>query len=260
MTTLLKDLNLSYTRGVFGGRYNSGIACTSLEVAIPYAKSQFKTGNRIRVKNACESDGQGQQTVETIDQLTEAFSDLCASEHGAILMPHLETILDRISVGRIALGSLGTFNYFGREEVFLREGVQVYGGTRLGLFSSSSANSGRLVEDRLEISPELAKLGLHALIKYSKLVLKMGRVSVDVLSGLTDNGTKLGVVVDITPRVGGATPAEVLAIREVQEKKGAICFASSRLLYNPKLKPTTGVNFVDTSTLIINGTVEETLS
>jgi len=141
----------------------------------------------------------------------------------------------------------------------MHNGQETYGGTSLGIFHNRSLINEELVRDRFDISPTLKNLGMRALAIYDTIAISSGRVSVDVVEGITDNGKLIQSVIDITPRVGGTTPAEILAISEIYKNPNATCFASSKLIYNPTSKPTNGVNFVDTNTLIINAQIHEVI-
>jgi hypothetical protein len=115
---------------------------------------------------------------------------------------------------------------------------------------------------KMELNPEAIALGRRALRSYAASVLQLGRANVDVLIGRTDNGEKLVTAVDVSPRMGGTTPAEVLAIREIATRSAKVpevYQASARLLYDSDERPRTGKNFVDTPTLIINANVERML-
>ena len=232
-----------------------GVTTNEITRARNYALGQLSQGNRIRVKDATESDGKGQKTIESLEELDDAIYSISAHrEKQIVIMPHLENITERISVGRIALGKIGDFEYFGREEVQHHDDSQVYGGTTLGLFPSNLVDGDRVLE-ALDISPDIALLGVEAIKQYQSIATRAHRVSVDVIQGFTDNGSKITDVVDITPRVGGTTPAEILAIREVIAGDDAVCFAKTQLIYAPKESPKSGVNFIDTQSLVINADV-----
>jgi hypothetical protein len=181
-----------------------GIATQSAEAATAYASGQFKQGNRVRLKDPRESDGQGQHTVETIEQLLNIFHAIGAeSDCGLVVMPHLKKIVHRICAGTIALGNAGIFHYLAGEELTHHNGTEVFGGTTIGVFRDTAPGRQREIEQRLDIPPHLAGLGQTALQAYAHLALIPGRVSVDVVEGITDNGTCIQDVVDITPRVAG---------------------------------------------------------
>lgn len=229
-----------------------GVATSDLDLAMDYAHSRITDGNRLRIKNAQESDSRGQITVGSIAEAEAAFSTLTNNgENLAVLMPHID-VTRRVSVGRIALGTAGTFFYAGNEHTTIHNNQTVYGGTTLGLFNERNPSGLLEVARHLNIPRVVAQVGIRAIILYDSVALPADRVSVDILEGRTDNGTLLRDVVDITPRVGGATPAEVLAMRAVVRHPNSTAFARSELHYEPLTSPETGVNFVDTDTLVIN--------
>jgi hypothetical protein len=237
-----------------------GIATSSTNVAVKYALDQIQRGNRVRLKDPHESDGRGQHVIESIDELPSLFDELSEDgSRGCVLMPHISHISQRLSIGRMALGKFGNFTYIGREETIQHDDSEVYGGTALGLFHSHTVENLQKIEQHFDVPPELTALGESALNAYSTLALQSVRVSVDVVRGTTDNGDLLSTVIDITPRVGGTTPAETIAMREIALNPNSICYASSRLLYNPLASPQTGLNFIDTDTLVINAQINEVI-
>lgn len=256
---VVENINHGYKSALYSPEFDScGIATANMDEAISYVNMQLAKGNRTRIKDPRESDSQGQYTIESIDQLLPIFNEIATNnETGCILMPHLDKITHRISVGRIALKGIGNFTYLGLEDTTLREGDEVYGGTTLGLYHSTSNNNETRVEKYFKIPHELVILGKTALDKYQKMVISNNRVSVDVIEGFTDNGEVFKGVIDITPRVGGTTPAETLAISAVHKDSKAICYSSSRLLYNPTTRPDSGINFIDTDSLIINAKIHK---
>jgi hypothetical protein len=258
---VVNDMSDGYKSILYQEGFNSiGLTTSDRAVAIEYALRQLQKGNRIRLKDPHESDGQGQHTVDSVDQLLPIFNEITHDgEHDCVLMPHLDRILERLSIGRIALGAHGHFMYVGREETVCHEGAEVYGGTTLGLFHSKSPDNAQKVEEHFAIPSGLTSLGTAALDAYAQLAVRSGRVSVDVIEGRTDSGEIVRDVIDITPRVGGTTPAETLAIREVFQNPDALCYASSTLLYNPSASPQTGTNFIDTANLVINAQIHEVI-
>ena len=244
----------------FSETKRQGLFTNDTSVAKEYATVLFREGNRARIKNPLESDGKGQITIESMSEFDNVFEEINSTNQiGVVIMPHIAHINRRISVGKIELGAVGTFMYLGLEEIQCYEGEMVYGGTTLGLFREDNLQGYNQVQDALRIPARLANLGRDTLRAYQAMVMKIGRASVVVIEGLTDNGSLLEDVVDITPRVGGTTPAEVLAIREVYNCPEKVCFAKSQLLYNPDSSPLTGINFVDTPGLVINAQILEVM-
>lgn len=236
---------------------NIGLATTSQAEAVKYAQQQLDNGNRVRLKDVEQSDGQGQYVIESIDQLQEIMN--AQPDNEWVLMPHLALVKERLSIGRITLKSFGDFSYIGREQTTSYKGRLVYGGTELGLFRSDRPAQAQKVMEHFQIDPQLAHLGQSALDIYARQVVEFGRGSVDVISGASDNQDNLAAVVDLTPRVSGATPAETLAINATLEANdpAAIAYAKGRLLYDPSSPPSHGTNFVTTKDLVINAQVEE---
>lgn len=235
---------------------NNGVSTIDDLLVAQYVQFQLSIGNRVRVKDARESDGAGQVTVDTASNAIETITGMSV-DHDAevVLMPHLATIVDRVSVGRISLGAYRNYCYVGREITTTdNNGREVYGGTDLGLYREEDFDARDRVTESFDIDPELVEIGELAIQRYGSICVQIGRVSIDVLNGEADNGDTLRGAVDVTPRVGGATPAEVLAIAAMRQTLRA-CYASSRLLYSPSAKPTSGTIFIDSPELIINAEV-----
>jgi hypothetical protein len=256
---VLKDVKDGYKSVLYSDDFGStGVVASNRDMARTYFEEQARRGNRVRIKDPRESDGQGQLSIETTDELLSFFDEADGDDEvDHVLMPHMETIIRRVSVGRIALGKFGEFCYIGLEDTATHQGSEVYGGTELGLFNSNVTNHEKQIEEHFEIPHELVELGNTALDTYSRLAIYAGRVSVDVIEGITDSGEVLRDVIDITPRMGGTTPAEVLAVNAIHHQGDAVCFAANSLIYNPSSSPSTGVNFIDTKSLVINAEVHE---
>jgi hypothetical protein len=234
-----------------------GIATDQPDEVEAYTRHQLSMGNRVRVKDPGESDGQGQLTVESEDEALEALSAHDNKE--LVFMPHLAEVSDRYSVGIINLGHIGAFGYFGRELMTQRNGTDAYGGSDIGVARLEDIESMNKIAEILEVSSLARKRAELALRQYQKLIEHVGRVSIDVINGLTDSGLSVVDPVDITPRVGGTTPAEVLAIRELIQNNSNIAYADSRLTYNPNGHAASGIRFVDTPTLRITANIKEVI-
>ena len=236
-------------------RYGSVVS--SFEEAQAYFYIQQKAGNTIRIKDPRESDGCGQAIVTNIEELAAKFGELSLPTGKCILMPHLQHITDRVSIGRINLGAGHQYCYVGQESTVALGDRVAYGGTRLALFRSSRALETRALK-QFDIDPTLAVIGFKALYAYQNIAITSGRVSVDVIKGTTQSGQLVADVVDLTPRVGGATPAEVLAIRALGNNHIAV--ASSQLHYGTSGSSRgSGILFVDAPALAIIAKVEEVL-
>lgn len=266
---VVDDLSHGLKSHLYYGCYDSsnrGIVTDNLSKARQYAQEYITSGSRVRVKDPRESDGQGQYIISSIFELEALFCDLNVFDgHEMVIMPHLEKITERVSIGMIALKQAGTYFYVGREEMAEHEGRKVYGGTQLGLCSSDDKDLLKDIAHYFDIPPHILRMGLGAIRSYCFNqfygdIKEVGRLSFDVLEGTTHNGNKVTSVVDITPRVGGATPAKVLAIGAIHTTPGALALTRSQLLYNPAQSPRTGTNFIDTETLVINAKIEAVIS
>ncbi len=251
------DTNAGY-KSVLYKSNNSGIATHSAEDALRYVEASLHMGNRVRMKDPRESDGMGQSVVETCEQaeaVLEAFDAL--STTGIVLMPHIARITDRLSFGRINLEGAGSFQYVGREEVLRRNGGELFAGADIALSRGDSLHVERAMR-QLHIEPRALEVAERAIARFKTHAIRSGRVSVDVLSGYTDSGKKITAAVDVTPRVGGNTPAEVLAISALMAYRSGIAYASGRLVYDPRSasRPEDATTFVDTDTLLIHARVQ----
>ena len=254
---IVENPNDAYKSAFFNGNeFAAGVVAFDVDSAMRYASQQLRAGNTVRIKDPRQSDGDGQiaaTTIEDVADFVANYDDLAKT--GLVLMPDM-LILDRFSAGVIDLGQHGEYRYYGREHVTPHEGREVFGGGDLAV--ARTLDHDRLhtaAEQKLYIPPEVRVLADAAIGFYRKQVKHAGRVSVDVLEGITNNGRKLTTVVDVTPRVGGHTPTEALAIRALNQTKADVAHASGRLLYNPAETPKTGTNFVDTPSLVINAAV-----
>lgn len=234
----------------------SGMVAKSPGEAMTYASLQFKKGNKVRLKDPIESDGAGQTTASNPDEVYDFYSlNPRFLETGLVIMPNLSEINDRISIGKIALSDFGSFLYFGREFSIEHEGRPVYGGSEIGLYREGDYKSEITVTKEFGISDTLRVLGRYALKDYEQVTLNLGRASVDVISGFTDNGDPYADAVDVTPRVGGVTPAEVLAIRELIGEHRDVVYSRSSLYFGDNTRDISGQLFVNTPTLKITGEI-----
>ena len=230
-----------------GDLKQEGIASCNKDEIIKYCKEEFRKGNKVRLKDPRASDGQGQETVGDIEELIKHLQNNDFYEiDGLVVMPALE-VEKRVSIGAINLGEKGLYLYFGEEQVARHNGRDVYGGVDIGLFKINDISEMNKptaakpamdkVVEKLGLDPRMTELGSKALFEYLNEIAdkRTGRASVDVIKGKTTNETEMISVVDVSPRVGGTTSAELLAISALlnhQNTGPAICYAKSRLVYD----------------------------
>lgn len=238
---------------------NAGIHARFYEQAGVYADQIFEQGNRVRVKHPDQLNGHGQYTVESIDELyTQLDSYDQFDSNGIVLMPHLTHIDDRFSAGRINLGTSGNYEYIGRELMGIHDGEETFIGGDLIVARHDARLQLDKAAEKHTIPATVRRLARRTLDAYAAQVIHAGRYSVDIISGTTDNGQRLIAATDITPRVGGHTPTESMAIAALHENDATVAFASGRLHYDPSERITpSGVRFIDTPSLIMSAEVQE---
>lgn len=250
----LYGLNSKGTKDITG----SGIATNCMHCLKAYCDSQLDVGISVRLKDSTASDSNGQAVVSSIEDFYSAVETL-GLKNKLVAMPNLTEINDRLSIGVINLGTFGAFAYFGREDTTNHNGRECYGGTDIALFNAGDTLAHEAALKELQIDPQSADLGLEALKRYGRLATVLGRASVDCINGVTDNGSSFTGVIDLTPRVGGVTPAEVLAIKALRCDKAILALAKSKLEYNPPRNCLSGTIFVDSDELRITAKVTKTL-
>jgi hypothetical protein len=239
-----------YTHRLGGTTLNHGIFTRKPEDVVTYIDHlrQHTPDSRVRLKHPHASDGEGQAVfaLDDKDAILEGCKDLEFA--GTVIMPQLEYIHDRYTIGVINLGRYGTYRYIGREKTTDLNNREVYGGCTIGVVHSRIPLD--IAARTLDIPSATIDTGFRAIEEYSALVEDAGRVSVDIIDG--DAGPHLPhrYVADLTPRVGGTTSAETLAIRALQSEPTGTCFVESNLLYNPQHRPSTGLVFIDAPDLL----------
>lgn len=237
---------------------NTGKLVHDFSGAYTYLEHTLENGQRIRLKDPRESDGAGQFTIGSVDELDNAISSLQGiPSSGLIVMPHMQTIVDRYAFGEINLSDHGSFDYVGREYVLDHEGRETFGGGDIAVTRRGDLRAQREAHQALAIPPRVYELARRALSLTGPKMLHAGRFSVDILDGIADNGHRFVETSDFTPRVGGHTPAEVLAIDALKRTSSRLAMASTRLQYNPSGGTRTGVAFVDTPTLLATAEVTD---
>ncbi len=270
--TVVHELADGYKSALYrlGSSWVHGLATMDLSAARGYGAGHFAEGNEVRIKIPTSSGGEDQAVAgndrELIDIITGYRSadktQAAVRKYGLVVMPNL-AVTDRISVGFIDLGAAGRYQYVGREvfKPYQQDGLNInkYGGITLGLWRLDEDLPDRSADilEELEISPKALEAGLEILELYLKRVQQVGRVSVDVIQGFTGSGQRLTSGVDVTPRPGGASSAELVAIEALQGELGGLCMAQTIMSWDPSLYkiPRGGIDFVKTPTLEVNARV-----
>lgn len=193
-----------------------GFSAFSHAHALAAATALLERG-KVRFKNPYASGGKGQAVIENaraLDEFLEAVSDVDIAK-GLVIEEDIENSTT-YSVGQIQLGNhIGS--YLGRQYTFRdKDGSEVYAGSRLrvvrggwdALFRQLQSPVAQRVVENAQRYDEAAQ---------QHLGLIGSRRNYDVLVGpITESGVRCGVL-EQSWRIGGASPAEVLAMEKLMQ-------------------------------------------
>lgn len=236
-----------------------GIVANTAWRAEAYASMLLQRGDRVRIKDPEGTNCVGQSIAATMPEVDAILREEGVSP-GAVLMPHLCKISDRFSAGRIRLGQRGVYTYVGREYITGTDGgTEQYAGVDLVVTRSGDNTALKQAAQKLDIPPKILQLSRDSLRRFSKRVIYDGRASIDLLTGTTDTGRPVETAVDVTPRVGNNTPAEIEGIAALSDDPAAaFACASVRLHFDPeKKKIPVATRYVDNPRLVVAAKVTE---
>jgi hypothetical protein len=185
------------------------------------AKRMLRRGG-IRVKKPLGASGKGQSLVTTLQEL-DALLETYASEematYGLVLEENLRQVRT-LSVGHIAIDGL-TVAYCGVQRITKdNEGRSVYGGSDL-----VCVRGGWDALDALAVEPDAragvaeAKLYDQAMSEYPGFMAS--RRNYDIGQGIDSEGRPRSGVFESSWRIGGASPAELLALTKFTQDPSA---------------------------------------
>jgi hypothetical protein len=185
------------------------------------AKRMLRRGG-IRVKKPLGASGKGQTPVTTLQEL-DALLETYASEematYGLVLEENLRQVRT-LSVGHIAIDGL-TVAYCGMQRITKdNEGRSVYGGSDL-----VCVRGGWDALDALAVEPDAragvaeARLYDQAMSEYPGFMAS--RRNYDIGQGIDSEGRPRSGVFESSWRIGGASPAELLALTEFAQDPSA---------------------------------------
>lgn len=204
---------------------------------------------RIRVKSPLGIGGGGQTVAADADELDAALADIDEADmraHGVVIERDL---FDPItySVGRLRLCG-ANFAYYGTQlQVQDRAGNAVYGGSELVV-----VRGGFEALEKLEAT-DAALTAVRMAARYDAAVAAefpgffASRRNYDVASGADSEGRDRIGVLEQSWRIGGATPAELAAVRALVEAPELAWVAASthETHYPHKTPPGADVHFDD---------------
>jgi hypothetical protein len=191
-----------------------GFAAFSVEDVGRAARSLFAQGLPARIKRADGIGGLGQSVATEHKSLDAALAHLdpqSLARVGAVVELNLKPV-KTYSVGTVAVGP-HRIAYFGMQQLTRnRSGLAVYGGSTLACIRGDLGDLLATVEDEAE------RRVLRCAIRYDAEVSRAypqffaSRRNYDVALGVDPSGVPRTGVLEQSWRVGGATPAEILAL------------------------------------------------
>lgn len=210
-----------------------GYAAFSREDARAAGRALLASGP-VRVKRADGIGGAGQAMVETPDQLEaelDALSDAMLRLQGIVIERHLNAI-ETFSAGQVLFDNI-TASYFGVQHLTVNNhGHQVYGGTDLLVVRGDFDALARLPlsEDGREAIAKARAFDTAVQNGYAGFFAS--RRNYDVAHGIDEAGKRCCGVLDQSWRVGGATGAEIGALRLfITEPDAHVVHASTHEVY-----------------------------
>jgi hypothetical protein len=169
----------------------------------------------IRIKEPPAAGGAGHVVATTIDEVEvflEAFPDAAITTHGLVVESNLRDVTT-LSIGQITIDDV-TIAYHGRQRVSINNaGRRVYGGSALVCVRGGWESLARLPMPRpVRLAVAQAKQYEDAMSEYPGFMVS--RRNYDVAQGLDGKGRRRSGVLEASWRSGGASTAELAALRE----------------------------------------------
>jgi hypothetical protein len=179
------------------------------------AAARLLSSGPIRIKEPLAAGGAGHTVATTIDQVEEfleAFSDAAIIAHGLVVESNLRDVTT-LSIGRIAIDDVA-IAYYGTQRVATNNaGRRAYGGSALVCVRGGWEALVRLpMPDAVRLAATQAKLYEDAVREYPGFMAS--RRNYDVAQGLDGKDRKRSGVLEASWRSGGASTAELAALRE----------------------------------------------
>jgi hypothetical protein len=194
-----------------------GFTAFTIEDAIEAGERLLEYGS-VRIKDPLATGGIGQGIAKTKDELRSQINALDRSKterFGVVL----ETNLDEATTFSVGLAEIDelTVSYFGTQRLTTdNRGREVYGGSDLTLVRGGFE---RLLA--IDLEPDLRRAIDQAVLfdeaASQEIGLVASRRNYDVGLGLDGRGRKLSGVFDQSWRIGGASAAEIIALRALEE-------------------------------------------
>jgi len=191
-----------------------GFAAFSVEDVGRAARLLFEQGLPARIKRADGIGGLGQSVATERKSLDAALAHLdppTLARVGAVVELNLKPV-KTYSVGTVAVGP-HRIAYFGMQRLERsRSGLPVYGGSTLACIRGDLNDLLATLDDEAERRVLRCAIRYDAEVSHAYPALFASRRNYDVALGVDPSGMPRTGVLEQSWRVGGATPAEVLAL------------------------------------------------
>jgi len=179
------------------------------------AAARLLSSGPIRIKEPLAAGGAGHTVAMTIDEVEaflEAFSEAAITTHGLVVESNLRDVTT-VSIGQITIDDM-TIAYHGKQRLATNNaGCRVYGGSDLVCVRGGWGALARLP------MPGAVRLAITQAILYEDAMREypgfmVSRRNYDVAQGLDGKGRRRSGVLEASWRSGGASTAELAALRE----------------------------------------------
>jgi hypothetical protein len=169
----------------------------------------------IRIKEPLAAGGVGHTVARTIDELEvflDSFPEAAIAAHGLVVESNLRDVTT-MSIGQITIDDM-TIAYHGKQRVAKNNsGCRVYGGSALVCVRGGWDALARLpMSSAVRLAAAQAKLYEDAMREYPGFMVS--RRNYDVAQGIDGTGRRRSGVLEASWRSGGASTAEIAALRE----------------------------------------------
>lgn len=179
------------------------------------AATRLLSTGRVRIKEPLAAGGAGHTVATTIDELEaflEAFPEAAIAAHGLVVESNLRDVTT-VSIGQITIDDM-SIAYHGTQRVATNNaGRPVYGGSALVCVRGGWEALMRLpMPGAVRLAAAQAKLYEDAMREYPGFMVS--RRNYDVAQGIDGVGRRRSGVLEASWRSGGASTAELAALRE----------------------------------------------
>ena len=223
-----------------------GFAAFNVEDVGRAARALFDMGLPARIKRADGIGGLGQSVATERKSLDAALAHLdpqSLERVGAVVELNLKPV-KTYSVGTVAVGA-HRIAYFGMQQLTRsRSGLAVYGGSALSCIRGDLNDLFATLEDEAERRVLRCAIRYDAEVSHAYPDFFASRRNYDVALGVDPSGMPRTGVLEQSWRIGGATPAEILALEAMHRDPLLSCVNVSTHEVHELIDPPLGAQVV----------------